>query len=215
MRTADDSIPIEASAESIPIEGSAEIIPIEAAESIPIEGAESIPIEASAESIPIEGSAESIPIKAAESIPIEASAESIPIEGSAESIPIEGSAESIPIEATESFPIEADKSPEYAEYAERIKTYREMCARYATYKFQGNNPMVYVPKHNFSYCMNPKTGSTTFSKQLLTFLPIENWIKKKTRNIHHHLMCKSSVPARYITRGLYIRRYIAAKYRRF
>ena len=75
--------------------------------------------------------------------------------------------------------------------SERISTYKKMCkSLYSSNPFQENNPMVYVPSYHFSYCMTPKTGSTTLTKQLLKFLPVEKEIKSKTHNAHKHLMCK-------------------------
>ena len=67
-------------------------------------------------------------------------------------------------------------------YARRLSIFKEKCpqhlesvggsftpAPYLNSLFQ----IIYVPKHNFSYCLPSKTGSSTFVNQLFQILPVK------------------------------------------
>ena len=63
-------------------------------------------------------------------------------------------------------------------YARRLSIYREGCSRHLlsdrAKAFNIEYPVVYNSRYNFSYCMLSKTGTTSFCRQLLEFLPVTN-----------------------------------------
>ena len=89
-------------------------------------------------------------------------------------------------------PPHKDVSAAADDYSTRLSTFKEMCSKYGTDKFYtAQYPIVYSREFSFAYCIIPKTGTTTFAKQLAEFMPINTTLPKNENTIHNRLKCKN------------------------